>query len=462
MHNFIIFYPERLISGFFIWFLCRISIGGDNLKSIWKKITTLPSFPELQENLECEVVIIGGGISGILCAYMLKKVGINCILLESDTICSKVTGDTTAKITSLHGFIYSYLVRHFNSELARLYYEANEDAILEYKSLCKDIDCDFELCDSYIFSLDDREKIDNELKCLKNLSIDAEFTALDELPFKSVGGIRFKNQAIFNPLKFIKEIVKGLTIYENSHVIDVKGTTAITKNGSVNAKKVVFATHFPFIDRFGFYFLKMFQSRSYVIALKGDDSLNFSGTYIDDRSKISLRNYNDLILLGGEEHRTGKKSEGWTNLEKMAEKYFPNCKIVSKWATQDCITLDKVAYIGQYSSLKKDWFVLTGYNKWGMTTSMIGAKIITDLINEKENKYAKIFSTDRKILRKQLFVNIGEALCGWINFKTRRCPHLGCALKWNKAEHTWDCPCHGSRFDKNGNLIKNPANKDLK
>ncbi len=432
------------------------------MESIWNKSIALPSFPQLQENLECDVVIIGGGISGILCAHMLKRSGLNCILLESNTICSKVTGNTTAKITSLHGFIYSYLVRSFNAELARLYYEANEEAILEYSSLCKNIDCDFEFCDSYIFSLDDKEKIDNELKCLKNLNIDAEYATLNMLPFKSVGGIRFKNQATFNPLKFVKEIVKDLTIYENSHVINVKGTTAITKNGSVSGKKVVFATHFPFIDKFGFYFLKMFQSRSYVIALESDDSLNFEGMYIDDRSKISLRKYNNLILLGGEEHRTGKKSKAWTNLEMMAKNYFPSYKIVSRWATQDCITLDKVAYIGQYSSLKKDWYVLTGYNKWGMTTSMVGAKIIADLITEKENKYAKLFSPERTILRKQLFVNIGEALCGWLNFKKRRCPHLGCALEWNKAEHSWDCPCHGSRFDENGILIKNPANEDLK
>ena len=139
------------------------------MESIWGKDLSMPSFPSIKKDVKCDVLIIGGGIAGILCAYMLKNEGIDYILLESDKICQKTTHFTTAKITSLHGFIYSRLIKEFGENFARLYYEANADAILEYIKISKNIDCDFKILDSYIYSFKDRKKVENEYNSIKSL-----------------------------------------------------------------------------------------------------------------------------------------------------------------------------------------------------------------------------------------------------------------------------------------------------
>ena len=185
--------------------------------------------------------------------------------------------------------------------------------------------------------------------------------------------------------------------------------------------------------------------------------------YVDENEKgLSFRNYGDLLLLGGGSHRTGKNGGNWTELEKFALKYYPSAKIKYRWATQDCMTLDGVPYIGNYSKNTPDMYVATGFNKWGMTSSMVAAMLLTDAVCGKKNAYAEVFSPSRTILRPKLACNAVSAVCNLLTPTAPRCPHLGCALKWNSAEHSWDCPCHGSRFDKNGKLLDNPATGDIK
>lgn len=203
----------------------------------------------------------------------------------------------------------------------------------------------------------------------------------------------------------------------------------------------------------------MYQHRSYVIAL--ENAQNVDGMYVDEDLKgLSFRNYGDLLLIGGGSHRTGKKGGAWAELEQFAKNHYPNSKIVSKWATQDCMTLDGLPYIGNYSKNTPNLFVATGYNKWGFTTAMAAAEILCDLVQEKQNEFADIFSPSRSILHPQLALNAVESFFNLITPTTPRCPHLGCALKYNKYEHTWDCPCHGSRFEKDGKLIDGPATDD--
>ena len=210
-----------------------------------------------------------------------------------------------------------------------------------------------------------------------------------------------------------------------------------------------------------FCFLKMYQHRSYVIAL--ENAQNVEGMYVDDNIKgLSFRNYGDLLLLGGGSHRTGKSGGNWAELEAFARKYYPNSKIKYKWATQDCMTLDGLPYIGNYSKNTPNLFVATGYNKWGFTSAMVAAEILCDLVQEKHNEYASVFSPSRSILHPQLAINAAESIINLLTPTAPRCPHLGCALKYNKAEHSWDCPCHGSRFTEAGQLIDNPATDDKK
>ena len=207
------------------------------------------------------------------------------------------------------------------------------------------------------------------------------------------------------------------------------------------------------------YYLKMHQHRSYVIALKNAQKID--GMYVDENDKgLSFRNYQDVLLLGGAGHRTGKQGGCWQALEGFADKHYPKASIIAKWATQDCITLDSIPYIGQYSKSTPNLFVTTGFNKWGMTSSMVSAMLLSDLVTGKENEFASVFSPSRSIMHPALFSNLGQSLIGLLTPTAPRCPHLGCALKYNREEHSWDCPCHGSRFDENGRVLDNPATDD--
>jgi Glycine/D-amino acid oxidases (deaminating) len=432
-----------------------------NMNSVWKEKLDIPCFDVLNQDIRTDILIIGGGLAGILCAYMLEKAGVKYTLVEGDCICNGITKNTTAKITSQHGFVYDKLIRKFGVEIARLYLEANEEALNQYRKLCKIINCDFEEQDNYVYSLDDPQKVERELAALLKIGFSAQAVDSLPLPFSIAGAVKFSNQAQFNPLKFVSGIVKGLSIYEHTAVRELIGTTVVTDRGKITADKIIVATHFPFLNKHGCYFLKMYQHRSYVLAL--ENASNVEGMYVDEAQKgMSFRNYEDFLLIGGGDHRTGKKGGNFKELEDFANRHYPNAKIRYRWATQDCMTLDGVPYIGKYSASTTDLYVTTGFNKWGMTSSMVSAMLLTDMVLGKENPYAEVFSPARTIFRPKLASNAFEAVVNLLTPTAPRCPHMGCALKWNKVEHSWDCPCHGSRFTKDGKLIDNPSTGKLK
>jgi glycine/D-amino acid oxidase-like deaminating enzyme len=430
-------------------------------KSVWSAEVDLPQFDKLEGDIKTDVLIIGGGLCGILCAWFLKQAGVDCVLVEGARIASGITKNTTAKITAQHGLIYSKLIRNFGKEKAQMYLFANCDAFFEYERQCKSIDCDFEKKSAYTYSLTDREKIENEVKAVNSLGYSAEFKKELELPFKTQGAICFKEQAQFNPLKFIKEMVGGLNIYENTFIRDISRTTAVSDKGKITAKKIIVATHFPFINKHGSYFLKLYQHRSYVSAY--ENALTLNGMYVDEDLKgLSFRMYGDMLLIGGGSHRTGKQGGNWKEINEFARKSYPEAKLRYEWATQDCMSLDGIPYIGHYSKNTPDLYVASGFNKWGMTSAMAAAKILCDMVQERKNDFQEVFSPQRSILKPQLLVNGFEASINLLTPTAKRCPHLGCALKWNKYEHTWDCPCHGSRFEKDGKIIDNPSIGDAK
>lgn len=431
------------------------------MESVWEKTASKPQFDALDGNKKTDVLIIGGGIAGILCAYKLKNAGVDCMLVEATEICGGITKNTTAKITLGHGLIYDKMIKRFGEDKARLYAEAQSKAIQEYAQFCENIDCDFETQDNYVYSLNDRKKIEKEVAALNRIGVKAEFSDAKGLSFAVAGAVRVKEQAQFHPLKFLYEIAKELPIYEHTKVLELMPNKAKTNRGEIAFKKLIIATHFPMINKHGSYFLKLYQHRSYVIALKGAQNVN--GMYVDESDTgLSFRSYGDLLLLGGGGHRTGKKGGCWQELEDFARKHYKNTEIVGKWATQDCMTLDDIPYIGQYSKSTSDVFVATGFNKWGMTNAMVAADLLCDLVGGKQNPYATVFDSSRTILHPQLAVNAFESTVGILTPTAPRCPHLGCALKYNRAEHTWDCPCHGSRFTEDGQLIDNPATDDKK
>ncbi len=429
--------------------------------SLWYETAQTVNFDSLEKDISTDVLIIGGGICGILCAYFLEEANVPYMLVEGKTIGNGITKNTTAKITLQHGLIYNDLIQNFSLHQAYQYFQANKLSLEKYRKLCENINCDFEKKPAYTYSLNNRQKIENEIRALEKLGCNSEFESEIPLPFKISGAVKVKDQAQFHPLKFINEISKNLNIYENTFVTKIENGTAFTKNASIKAKKIIVATHFPFINSHGFYFAKMYQHRSYVIAI--GNALELEGMYVDEQQKgMSFRNYKNLMLVGGGDHRTGKQGGNYKELRNFISKHYPESKEKYAWATQDCMTLDNIAYIGNYSKLTPDLYVATGFNKWGMTSSMVAATILTDMILERKNDFSDVFSPDRSAFKPQLFTNLGETLINFLTPTVKRCSHLGCALKWNKAEHTWDCACHGSRFTKNGDLIDNPAMKGAK
>lgn len=431
------------------------------MDSIWTQKAQLPRFRRLRGELRTDILIVGGGLTGLLCARRLTEMGVETVLVEASAICSGVTKNTTAKITSQHGLLYHKLIRRFGPERARMYLECSEAAVGEYRRLCAGIDCGFQERDNYIYSRSSRTKLERELRALETLGFSAEYAENLPLPFSTAGAVRFSGQAQFDPLRFAAGIVDRLKIYEHTPVLELAPHTAMIPDGKITAEAVIVCTHFPILNKHGSYFLKMYQRRSYVLALRGAPDVR--GMYLDEAEDgLSFRSAGELLLLGGGGHRTGGQGGGWYELERVAERYYPKAEEQSRWAAQDCITLDGVPYIGPYSGRTRGLYVATGFNKWGMTSAMAAAMILADLATGRDNPYAAVFSPSRSVLRPQLAVNAGQAVLHLLTPTARRCPHMGCALKWNPRERTWDCPCHGSRFTEEGKLIDNPATGDLK
>lgn len=430
------------------------------MRSLWKATASLPEFPELVGDVRTDVLIIGGGIAGILTAYLLHEKGVKYVLVEKGRICSGTTGNTTAKITFQHGLIYDKILKSDGTEAARKYLAANRAAFDKYAELCGKTDCDYEIKDNYVYSTDDRRKLEREVEALEKIGYIADLCENVPLPIKTVGAVKFPDQAQFNPLKFLSSVAEGLNIYENTFVREMRGNTAVTDKGKIHADTVIAATHFPFINKHGSYFLKLYQHRSYVIALENAQDVN--GMYVDEcDTGLSFRNYEGLLLLGGGGHRTGKKGGNWAELRAFAAKKYPDSREKHFWATQDCMSLDGIPYIGRYSAKTHGFYVASGFNKWGMTGSMTAAMLLSDMILGKRNGFASVFDPSRSIVKPQLFINGAEAVCNLLTPSKKRCPHLGCALKWNEAERSWDCPCHGSRFTEHGSVLDNPANGDM-
>lgn len=432
-------------------------------------------------------------------------------------------GNTSAKITSQHGLFYNYLVNTFSTDFARGYLDANQNAISDIKNIIdeENIDCDFEYQDNYVYTDLEEEiiKIKHEVLAVNSLGFNAEFVDSASVPFNFLAGIKFPAQAQFNPLKYVYGLCNSIIknngeIFENSKVYDVKSSTdgyiTYTKNNLVNSKYVVLATHYPIINVPGFYFLKMYQEASYVIGIETNSPL-FDGMYINTKSPISsfrTANYNSkkILLIGGSSHKVGASedlSNCYKNLENVAKSLYADSKILFRWQTQDCISLDKIPYIGEFSNMMPDMYVATGFKKWGMTTSNVAANIICDKILGKRNPYEDVFRSTRfkpikngtefvdmlkqvstslvidkfKIPQEslaQIGKNEGKILevegskLGVYRDMANKlyavkpiCSHLGCELSWNNLEKTWDCPCHGSRFSYKGKSLYDPSIKDL-
>ncbi len=476
-------------------------------ESVWQQSTVIPARPELPGNLSTDVAVIGGGLAGILTAHFLEQSGRQCVVLEANRIGSGQTGHTTAKVTSQHGPIYQKLMKYAGKKQAGQYARINQEAIERYKILIEKyhIDCEWEECPACLYTKENGKALRDEYYAAKELGLPVELKRETELPFAVEEALYFYGQACFHPLKFLQAMAENLQIYEKTKVLQVKPHLLTTSRGTVEAEKIVFACHYPFVNQPGYYFLRMHQERSYVLALNNAQTIH--GMYLGiDPDGLSFRPAGEMLLLGGGNHRTGENPMGgqYEYLLRQAEKFWPQTcwkkdENVIPWSAQDCMTLDGIPYIGQFGRKTEDWFVATGFGKWGMTSSMAAAVLLTDQICGRENTSAEVFSPRRfhaaasaktfltegaysaVNLLKQKFVppketlrqiqpghggvveyhgekaGIYKAEDGQIFAVTVKCPHMGCQLMWNPDEKSWDCPCHGSRFDYRGRLLDGPA-----
>lgn len=417
--------------------------------------------PALSGDRKTDVLVVGGGLAGILTAWRLKQAGISCIVAEARTVGGGVTKNTTAKITAQHGLIYADMIKRFGMEKARLYYDTNTRAVEAYRSLGAQFDCDIKEQTAFVYSTDSRAKLEREAEAYQKLKIGAGIKETLPLPVKTVGAVVMENQAMFNPMKFLIAMSNDLEIYENTFIKDIEGYSAVTDKGTVSAKHIVLATHFPMVNIPGLYFLKLYQHRSYVLALDGAPMQD--GMYVDERQEgNSFRTYGKLLFIGGGDHKTGKQGGGFEELTKLAKKAYPGAVIKYRWATQDCMTLDNVPYIGRHRAGVKNLYVATGFNKWGMTGSMVASELLCDLIMHGKSELEPLYSPQRFIWTKQLALNSGAAAAGLFSIGGPRCAHMGCKLHKNHTEGTWDCACHGSRFDQAGNVIDNPSKRKIR
>lgn len=476
------------------------------MESIWSQSCQIEERDPMPGDIQTDVAIIGAGMTGILTAHRLQQAGIQAVVLEANRIASGQTRNTTAKITAQHGLIYHQLIKNFGVKKAEQYAMANANAVTEYRRIidANAMDCDFEETSAYLYA-DSLEELQKEAAAAKQLGLCASVVEGAPAPIPAAGAIKMEQQAQFHPLKFLQAISRPLTIYENTSVQSVEGHLLVTNRGKVEAKKVVFACHFPFVNFPGLYFARMHQERSYVLAL--ENAAAPEGMWIGAGGQwgpaYSLRRYKNLVLLGGESHRAGENPGGrYEALRQRAREWFPKGREVAHWSAQDCIPADHAPYIGRYAASQPNWYVATGFQKWGMTSAMVAAMILCDAICGKEHPCAGVFAPDRLVpqgvpqiageggqavkgLVKRIFqipqekaqelpvghggvvllegdkVGVYKDENGAIYAVDIRCPHLGCQLEWNPDELSWDCPCHGSRFDYRGRLISGPAQEDL-
>lgn len=492
-------------------------------QSYWRELN-LPEFNKLNDDLQTDVAIVGGGITGITAGYLLAKEGLKVTIIEAGKILTGTTGHTTAKITAQHNIIYDELLNHFGEEKAKLYYKANKEAIDFIKTTVKEqqIDCDFSDQDAILYTTTEQgqDQIEKEAAAYQRLGIGS--SKLNSIPFdiETKSALAMLNQAQFHPLKYLRDIAKlfieeGGEIFENTVAMDIEDGSepkVLLRNGKkISCKHIIAASHFPFCDKKGLYFARMYVERSYLIAIKAKKAFP-GGMYLSiDSPSRSLRsapmNGEQLVLVGGEGHKTGQginTIKHYLAIQQFAEKTLGIEDYMYRWSAQDIYTMDKVPYIGPITANQPKVLIATGYRKWGMSSGTAAAHLLKDYVLERDNPYKELYTTSRfhadPEIKKLFSVNVDVAKHlikgkleispkvpeevavdeaaiviingeragayrdqeGVLHVVDTTCRHLGCEVEWNEGERTWDCPCHGSRYSITGEVLNSPAVMPLK
>ena len=488
--------------------------------SLWVDTAPETGYPALEDEIEADVAVVGGGIAGLTSALLLKQAGVRVVVLEASRIGTGVTGHTTGKVSSLQGLIYGELSRSFGERGARTYGEANQAAIEQVAALVESeaIDCDFRRVANYTYAESEvgLEQVKEEATLARRLGLPATYTDSTPLPFPALGAVRFDEQAQLHAAKYLVGLARAVAgdknyVFEESRVMDIDDGApcrVATDSGSVTAGAVIVATNFPILDR-GLFFARCHPHRSYLVALALDGPAP-EGTFISAgeplRSIMVHRGDRDLLLVGGEGLRASEKvdaTECYSRLEAWAKERFPVTSLEYRWSTQDAIPIDGVPYVGRMSLFSRHVYVATGFRKWGLSNGTVAGMLLAGHILEKPNPWAGLFNSNRvkpfaggrrfvtenlraamrlvgdrlafrgsdlpefepgegrvvELGGEQLAVHRDES--GEVHAVSAVCTHLGCIVEWNGQEETWDCPCHGSRFDHAGAVLQGPATEDL-
>jgi glycine/D-amino acid oxidase-like deaminating enzyme/nitrite reductase/ring-hydroxylating ferredoxin subunit len=499
-----------------------MSLGGP---SFWISSTPETDYPPLEDGVLVDVAVVGAGITGVTAAVLLKREGKTVALIDSQRIVQGATGYTTAKVTSGHGASYAAIRKAFGEDGARSYAEANQTALARIAQFVEEdgIDCDFECRSNYVFAESEEEvsKLRQEAEVERRAGLDVSIVDETPLPFDVAAALKLENQAQFHPRKYLLALAEtlpgdGSHVFEHSRVRNVShGEPCVVESdrGVLRAKDVVLATHVPFMDR-GLFFTKAYAHRSYAVAAPLGDGADPDGMYINSGTPTrSIRTILDgdriLIQVGGNGHKLGDERDTPSRYDQLGaflREHWPQAgEVEYRWSTQDYMAHDKVPYVGRLRRGSEHLHVATGYSKWGMTNGTAAAMILTDTILGRENAWAELFDAKRlpprpalgSFLRENLgsgFHFLGGRLArperrtveslapgdgaiirvhgrktavyrddeGTLHGLSPLCRHLWCLVEWNAAERSWDCPCHGSRYDAEGRAIQGPTTEDLK
>ena len=487
-------------------------------RSYWNATAPTPDFPELIGDLKVDIAIIGGGIVGITTARMLKDHNVTVAVIEARKIGRQVTGKSTAKVTSQHSVIYQTLEQKFGEDRARIYAEAQQAGIGKIRSLASQygIDCDLEEKPAYVYTRD-KEKtgtIEKEVEIAQRLGLPARLVRETGLPFEVRSAMRFDNQAQFHPTKYVAGLAltipgDGSHVFEHSRAMDWEPTRVVTRRGTVTARHVVMATHLP-LGQIGGYYTEAHPYAEPVLAAKIGSALPGMYISLEDPSH-SIRTHTGqngevYAVSGGASFKPGhieQERESRAEMERWLTENFDVGPIEYRWINEDYSSIDNAPFVGWSSSTGERYLVATGFKAWGISNGTAAGMILADLATGQTNRWLELFDATRvkpiaggaKFVQENLGVakdlvggylaskaksfdelQPGEGAILQINgenvagFKDEQgmvhavsavCSHMGCLVGWNETDRTWDCPCHGSRFELDGEVIHGPATKPL-
>ena len=484
--------------------------------SLWMETSESPQQPVLPGDISVQAAVVGSGITGLTAARLLVERGVSVAVIESRRVCSGVTGFTTAKVTALQSTIYSEIADRWGDELAAAYAAANLEGLDLVRSRVDSdrIDCDLQTESAYTYAESDKglKRIEAEVDAARRAGLDVVFTTDTDLPYPVAGAVRLDGQARFHPRRYCLGLMKGIlaaggAVFERTRAVDLEAGsgTVITDRGSITADVIIVASHVPFVD-VGLYPSRMMASRSYAIAFRPPGP-PIQGMYIGVDDPIrSVRSTGDgYVVVGGEGHPSGREKDTrkrYSALETWASERLGATNIAYRWSAQDYRSSDGLPFVGPLGSSGRV-FVATGFAKWGMANGSIAGAMMADQAMGRESRWAGLFDSKRLALKqaapglvgasagmiKGLFerfrpsdladvgtlspgsgdiVSVGgrkaaayRDRAGVVHAVSPTCTHLGCQVRFNTAESTWDCPCHGSRYDIEGRVIHGPAVHDL-